>query len=797
MDSSTILEPTSHSATHSSQKPFKTKIMKRIILLLLVSIWILPLQAQHLVKHGPKPRPKVGVVFGGGGAKGAAHIGVLKYLEEIGIPVDYVAGTSIGSIIGGLYAMGYSPDELASLIADMNWSEYVGNKIDRSAMSLETRERSSTFVVNIPFSLDRILHGKLKDEAIGFIPSAYVNNTALINLFNDLCVGYQKEMDFDDLPIPFACVATDIRTGKEIVIRHGSVPTAMRASMAIPGVFSPVAVGKHLLVDGGLVNNFPADIVKEMGANIIIGVEVSDADTLYEAEESITVADILNGLINNAVNTKRYENQTLCDVHITPDITGYGTLSFNHDAIDTLVRRGYREATKHSAELMRLKHQLDSINGAPLAKKLRATKARNLADAPVFISSIDIKPNDKLINKWLLRKGKLNEGQFVSEKEINNAVDIYRGTGAFDDITYNLTENGLDTINGEAHEAYTLTMNFKPTHPHVFSLGLRYDTEEGAGLLLKLGLNEKRLAGFKLNLCGKLSYNPKFNVTGTYSGINIANFSIAYDYRGEHYKSLVTDNNYSNLHYEQHKVSGYVSQFHLLDINTAVGASFTSTSFDQTSPTDFSNDTIDQSIVSWPYYQSNLLISPFVTFQYDNLDHPYFAKHGISTTLKGQAHFDLKEKNTTFEASYSIQGYITPKDGRFTIIPQLYARCLFNGPIYANLWNVIGGEIIGRHFDHQLPFIGVNHVDYVNDLTVILRCDLRYNFLEKHYVTATYNFLYGANPFGTGIIRGDKFYSGAGLRYSYNSFFGPISFTLQWSNCTKRVSTYISLGYTF
>ncbi len=770
--------------------------MKRIIVLLMVGICILPLQAQHLTQHHSKQRPKVGVVFGGGGAKGAAHIGVLKYLEEIGIPVDYVAGTSIGSIIGGLYAMGYSPDELATLIADMNWSEYVGNKIDRSAMSFETRQRSSTFVVNIPFSLDRIIHGKLKDEAIGFIPSAYVNNTALINLFNDLCVGYQKEMDFNDLPIPFACVATDIRTGKEIVIRHGSVPTAMRASMAIPGVFSPVTMGKYLLIDGGMVNNFPADIVKEMGADIIIGVEVTNADTLHEAEDAVTVADILNGLIDNAVNTKRYENQKLCKVHLTPDISGYGTLSFNHDAIDTLVRRGYREAVKHSAELMSIKHQLDSINGAPFAKKLRATKARNLADAPVFISSIDINPKDKLITKWLLRKGKLKEGQFVSEKEINSAVDIYRGTGAFDDITYNLTENGLDSIYEGSQETYTLTMNFKPTHPHVFSLGLRYDTEEGAGLLLKLGFNEKRLAGFKLNLCGKLSYNPKFNVTGTYAGINIANFSIAYDYRGEHYKSLVSDNNYSNLHYNQHKVSAYVSQFHLLDINTAVGASFTSTSFDQASPIDFSNDTIDQSMISLPYFQTNLLISPFVTFSYDNLDHPYFAKHGINTSLNGQVHFDLKEKNTTFEASYYIQGYITPKDGRFTIIPQLYARCLFNGPIYANLWNVIG-EIAGRHFDHQLPFIGVTHVDYVNDLAIILRCDLRYNFLENHYVTATYNFLYGANPFGTGVIQGDKFYSGVGLRYSYNSFFGPISFTLQWSNCTKRVTNYISLGYTF
>ena len=771
--------------------------MKRIILLLLVSIWILPLQAQHLVKHGPKPRPKVGVVLGGGGAKGAAHIGVLKYLEEVGIPVDYVAGTSIGSIIGGLYAMGYSPDELATLIADMNWSEYVGNKIDRTAMSIESRQRSSMFVVNIPFSLDRIIHGKIKDQAVGFIPSAYVNNTSLINLFNDLCVGYQKEMDFNDLPIPFACVATDIKTGKEIVINHGSVPTAMRASMAIPGVFSPVAMGRYLLVDGGMTNNFPADVVENMGAEIIIGVEVSDADTIYENEEAVTVADILNGLINNAVNTKRYENQARCSLRLTPDISGYGTLSFNHDAIDTLVHRGYREAKKHHDALMEIKQQLYPNGEAPLNKQLHARKAKNLADAPVFINSIVLNPSDKLKSKWLLRKGKLKEGQFVSEKDISQAVGIYRGTGAFDDITYNLTENGLDTINGEAQEAYTLTMNFKPTHPHVFSLGLRYDSEEGAGLLLKLGLNEKRLTGFKLSVSGKLSYNPKINVTGTYAGINLANFTLTYDYRGEHYKYKVADNNYSNLHYNQNKVSAYVSQFHLLNIHAAAGVSFTSSTFDHASPFDFSNDTIDHSILSSPYYQNNLLLSPFVTFKYDNLDHAYFAKHGINTTLNGQGHYDVKVKNMTYEASFSIQGYITPKNGSFTIIPQLYARCLFKEPVYANLWNVIGGEIVGRHFEQQLPFIGVNHVDYVNDLTLILRCDLRYNFLEKHYITATYNFLYGTNPFGKGIVSGDRYYSGAGLRYSFNTFFGPISFTLQWSDCTKRVSTYVSVGYTF
>jgi NTE family protein len=422
--------------------------MKRIIALLAVCIWILPLHAQQLNFKLSAPRPKVGVALGGGGAKGAAHIGVLKYLEEIGIPIDYVAGTSIGSIIGGLYAMGYSPDELATLIANMNWSEYVGNSIDRSAMSLETRQRQSTYLVNLPFSLSRLFSSKLDTQAIGFIPSAFVNNTALINLFNDLCVGYQKDMDFNDLPIPFACVATDIKTGREIDIRYGSVPTAMRASMAIPGVFSPVAMNNHLLVDGGLVNNFPADLVKEMGADIIIGVEVTDADTVI-SEDDVTLPDILNGLIDNAVNNKRFENQALCDVHLTPDISGYGTLSFNHDAIDTLVNRGYQEAKRNDAALRSIKQKLDSIYGAPLEKKLRATKAKNLGDAPVYISSIVINQTDKVKSSWLLRKGKLQAGQFLSENNINDAVDIYRGTGAFDAITYNLTENGLDTINGE------------------------------------------------------------------------------------------------------------------------------------------------------------------------------------------------------------------------------------------------------------------------------------------------------------------------------------------------------------
>ena len=774
--------------------------MKRIIIFLWAFFCIAEVEAQdkHKTINLTPPRPKVGVVLSGGGAKGAAHIGVLKYIEEIGLPIDYVVGTSMGSIIGGLYAMGYSPDELAQLIADMNWSQYVGNSIDRSAMSEEVRKRNSTMLINIPFSFNGILNKKEANDAVSFLPSAYVNNTSLINLFNDLCVGYQKDMDFNELPIPFACVATDIKTGKEVDIRYGSVPTAMRASMAIPGVFSPVSMDGHLLVDGGLVNNFPADVLEEMGADIIIGVDVSDRDTIQDGE-ILSLPEVLNGLVDNAVNNKREANQTKCNLYLCPDITGYGTLSFSHDAIDTLVKRGYQKAMEFREPLMRIKQHLELTNEAPLTKRLRASKARNLADAPVYVNSIVLNQTNHQKSLWLLKKGRLKINEFLSEKDINHAIDIYRGTGAFDDITYNLTENGIDTISGIAQETYTLSMNFKPTHPHVFGLGIRYDTEEGAALLLNFGINDKLFSGFKLSLNGKLSYNPKFNVTGTYSSLNLGNFSLAYDYRNEHYKAMLFSKSNSNLQYSQHKISAYVSPFYLINFSNVIGVSYTATLFDRLTPLDFSNDTIDQALISSSNFQNNYLLSPYIKVSYDNRDLSYFAKHGINTTLKFLVHFDLKGKaKTAPEISYSFLGFLTPNNGRYTIIPQVYARCIFGSPTFSNLWNIAGGEIASRHFDQQFPFIGIRHADYVNDLAAVLRCDLRYRLFEKHYITAIYNFLYGSNLFGENhSITEDNIYSGIGLQYAYNSIIGPISLTAQWSDCTKQFSAYFSIGYLF
>ena len=758
--------------------------MKKVYLLTLVLATSMLLQAQNNVLI-QAPRPKVGVVLGGGGAKGAAHIGVLKYLEELGIPVDYVAGTSMGSIIGGFYAMGYSPEELTQLIANMNWSEYIGNKIDRPMMSEEFRRRNSTMLFHIPFSHESLFDKSRNASLISQLPSAYVNNSSLVNLFNNLCVGYQEEMDFNDLPIPFACVATDMVTGDEVVLRSGSVPTAMRASMAIPGVFSPVTIGDMVLVDGGLVNNFPADVLREMGADIIIGVEVTSTKNVT-AEDLRSLPQVFARLLTNSTSSKRAQNRMMCDVHIIPDVSGFGMLSFTPDAIDTLVNRGYNQARKFHDQLMSIKQEVNPVDGPPIGKTLHAPHAKNLTNDSVFIRSITINNVKDRDSRWLIRKGRLDVARYYTQEDIERAMKVYRGTGCFDEITYQIKESDSLRLDNRLSDAYDLSINMKPAQPHVFGFGVRYDTEEGAALLLNIGLNEKKFNGSKFNASIKLSYNTKLNLTYTYSRSSLANFNLAYDYRNEHFRTTdVFAENLINLHYWQRKWSGYISQFHLLNLSTTVGASYMNTIFDNASMEGGSLDSI--------WLVSNRFFAPFVTLKYDNMDNAYFPRHGLFASLNSHYYWDLNgNDNDNFDLGYAFQYYYTPNDGRVTIIPQLYGRYFANETFLYNMRNKCGGEIEGRHFENQLPFVGISYLETFGtnpSLVTIARCDLRYNFYGKHYLTAMYNTLLSWHTYP---------FHGVGLKYSYNSLLGPISLTAQWTNLYhSRFSAYFSLGYTF
>ena len=317
--------------------------MKHKYLLLLIILFVTSnvCIAQEQTTH----RKRVAVVLSGGGAKGMAHIGALKVIEKAGIPIDIITGTSMGSIVGGLYAIGYDAATLDSLVRKQNWAFLLSDKKEGSKLSLEDLRRANTYIIQKEFS---------KNHNVS--EAGLITGRNLAVLFDELVGEYGGDINFSSLPIPFACVATNIIDNSEYVFHEGKLAQAMRASMAIPGAFSPVRVDDVVLVDGGLRNNYPVDVAREMGADIVIGVTLQgDGKTADELKNTV---DILSQLVDVNCKNKFDENIADSDIHLRVNTKGYSAASFTASAIDSLIHRGEVEAMRHWDELMAIKKEI-------------------------------------------------------------------------------------------------------------------------------------------------------------------------------------------------------------------------------------------------------------------------------------------------------------------------------------------------------------------------------------------------------------------------------------------------------
>lgn len=282
-----------------------------------------------LLTFGQTQRPKVAVVLSGGGAKGVAHVRALKVIEEAGIPVDMVVGTSMGALIGGLYASGYTTAQLDSIINQQNWMNLLMDREDRSRRSLDLKQKTEPYMLSASF----------EKSPFEVIEGGFLKGNSVSYLISELTADRLSPMRFDDLPIPFACIATDIVSGKEAVLREGILAEALRSSMAIPGVFPPVKIEGKVLVDGGLKNNFPVDVAHAMGADYVIGVSVASEGLDYD--ELHSTLDVLMQVLDVVCCANKVEdNRNNTDVYMHVDVKGYSAASFTSQAIDTLLVRG-------------------------------------------------------------------------------------------------------------------------------------------------------------------------------------------------------------------------------------------------------------------------------------------------------------------------------------------------------------------------------------------------------------------------------------------------------------------------
>lgn len=339
--------------------------MRKIILCLLA------LLSFHFLYAGEQ-RKKVAVVLSGGGAKGVAHVRALKVIEEAGIPIDYVVGTSMGAIVGGLYSIGFTPTQLDSIVRSQDWKFLLSDATERTDKSLLSREKSEKYLLSVP--LDR----KPKEVLTGGV----IKGRNIAILFSQLTEGYHDSIDFNTLPIPFACVAYNLVDGSEVDFHSGILAEAIRASMSIPGAFTPIRKGEMMLVDGGMANNYPVDVARRMGADYVIGVDVQD--TLRKADKLNTLPDVVGQIVNLMVENKYDENVLKSDVHIKVDVAGYSAASFTSSAIDTLLVRGEEATRKQWDSLIALK---ENKLGLPVSFM---PKARSPRIMPANVDSIPL-----------------------------------------------------------------------------------------------------------------------------------------------------------------------------------------------------------------------------------------------------------------------------------------------------------------------------------------------------------------------------------------------------------------------
>ena len=729
-----------------------------------------------------KERPTVALVLSGGGAKGAAEVGALKYLESIGMPVDLVLGTSIGGLLGGLYSIGYRSAEMDTLMRGMNWPNMLTDPLPGRYLPYDKRQYDAKYLISVPFYNGQLsLDGgkkKVGKKITASLPGGFVQGRNVTNLLSSLTVAWQDTMSFAKLPIPFVCVATDMVSGKAKVWYSGSLVTAMRSTMSIPGLFAPVKTDGMVLVDGGLRDNFPVDIAKYLGADIVIGITLSQGFKSYEQMNNLM--DLLSQATDLYARQVYERNLPMSDVVIHPDLKGYDMMSFDPVAVDVMIDRGYKAAV---AKADTLKAVLQPVLGASFAD---GTRPVNL-DEGVVIGRIGINGMSEKEASALRSSIGLKIG-LIGTEEIEDAVKRLVATGAFENVTYAIEGDG---------EPYTLTFNCTKGPVSRAGVGVRFDNEELVSVLLNIGFNVNAFKGSSVELTGKIGTNPYVSLGYKYkTGLGLALGAESF-YRYVDRNDFLNNKQSFKAVYHQFRQDFYFSNFSRKFASVKAGIRADYFNISSLLADVFSVD--GSELQNYDFgTRRDTHFSAFADFVLDSFDDEYFPTRGLRVKGFYSWHpLALKTKGDGFHQGGVDVSTVVRLGPVVTFIPSVYARGLHGDNIPLTSSNLAGGHMYGRYLDSQLPFVGVNGAFLMSDVVGVGRVDLRFRIAENHYITATYN-LAKDSPSLKDWFSGDwDILHGASLEYAWNTIAGPLRTGFQWNSLTKKASFYFSLGKSF
>jgi NTE family protein len=737
------------------------------LILSLVLLWLSAFADDSIRSH----RPRVGVVLSGGGAKGFAHIGVLKVLEEVGMPVDYIGGTSMGSIVGGLYALGYTAHQLEDYVLHQDWNSLIMDNVLRKNIEIYEKGESKKYWLQFPIS-----GGKLN------LPKGLLSGQQVSNLFAELASPAYNQTDFSRFRIPFLCIATDITTGEEVLLEHGQLSDAMRASMAIPTVFTPEEIDGKMLFDGGLVNNFPADRVQEKGIDILIGVDVTaqmhdvTLDNLYLIMEQVVFMASL---------PLKEANKKLCRVLVVPEIAEYKAASFG--AADSLIVRGERAARSHYPALKML---ADSLN------RLESPHIQPAADCPqplpsFYVRNININGLVNTSKQYVLKKSELKTNTVLTFDELNKAIDRLKGTQVFASVVYR-----LHPVQDDGTDAIDLHLDFIEHGVNLFRVGLHYDKEYKAALLLNLSFRNVLLSNSRALVDLSIGENPFF-LLSYFQSPNVQPFAKTV------FKSTVSPDWIFQMNGYKRDFSDYdgtqqTGLFECMDlvsslkmqitpsVNSMVG--FGVIGDYSTINAKFSKDTkSDYMFLSYQFF-----------YERDTYNEDCFPTEGNFFHLEANYHKGLS-KNVRFSdmllGALLRSNFAASPTSRWTIHSGVDAGTVFGheAPLQ---FRVYAGGLADKLHRYEFRFTGINFMQRRANNLVAIHFNHQIRLWSNIYVTLRTDFGKMDDDF-IELFTPKNFLLGYGVSAQYNSVVGPLGFTLSSSNVTKSLLGAIHVGFWF
>ena len=727
-----------------------------------------------LLSFSQEEKLKVGLVLSGGGAKGLAHIGALKAIEEAGVHIDYIAGTSMGAIIGGLYASGYSAAELDSIVKKTNFNILIQDEIPRKSMTFYEKRNTERYALTLPFD----------NFKLGF-PSGLSKGQNIYNLMSGLTVHLDDETDFSKLPIPFFCVAADVETGEEVILDKGSLAKSVAASGAIPSLFSPVKIDGRLLIDGGVVNNYPIEELRRRGADVIIGVDVQDP--LLNRKDLKGVFDIFTQVSNFRTINDMKKKIPQTDIYIRPDIGRFSIMSF--EEATAIIDSGKVAGDKGFSALKEL---------ASKQIKHPKTYERRVIDT-LQLSRIELAGNTNYPRAFITGRLRLQTPGKFSLSEINKSIDFLSATGNFDKINYFLTQDN-------EQDTYTLNLNLDESENKTFlKLALHYDELYRSAALVnitrKSSIFTNDVASLDLILGENVRYNFQYYIDkGYYWSIGVKSrfnsFDTSIDY------ALIEDEmNVSDLNINRIDVDfkDFTNQFYVETLfkqvaSLGMGAEH---KYLKISSETINSEAEDVDVIGTEF-ENNHYYSAFGYLKYDSFDNKYYPKRGLYFYGDFQIYpFSSIDDFTEFSIAKGKIGYV------FTPIKNLSFR-LFSetgfkiGPSAQRTLDFLLGGYGNNLINNMVPFYGYDFLSLGGDSYIKALAEVDLEIFKNNHITLSGNFAnVEDNLYSSGNWLSMPDYSGYALGYGIETFLGPMEVKYSYSPEVNESQWFFSLGFWF